>query len=120
MPCAATRTLSKVKSRAMIPRQPLVPNLMVMRERFANRGLRQAGQVPPASGKRWQFSAFPIKRFLFHGVDVADKKNTEKGNHRTENHISRGRVLQHGFVNDGPRIHEYDFDIEKDEEHRHE
>lgn len=65
-------------------------------------------------------SGLPIKRLFLHGVDVADKQDAEEGNHRAKDHIARGFVFEHFLVDDCPRIHEHDFDVEKDEQHCHE
>src|SRR5687768_8447260 len=107
MPCAARRTLAKVKSRAIKPRQPEVPNLIT----------EVIGSAPAnARGA----SMFPVERALLQRVDVADKENPEERHHREKDHISRRFAAEHLAINHRPRIKEHDFDVEEDEQHRHE
>ena len=47
MPCAANRTFSKVKSRAMSPRHPEVPNLIEVTGELSAEGLRISSRARP-------------------------------------------------------------------------
>src|SRR2546425_3458958 len=85
MPWVARRTLSKVKSRAISPRQPLVPNLIIS-------------------------SAFPVKSALLQRINVTHKKHPQERKHRTQNHACV--LLQHLLVNHRPGIKKYYFDVE--------
>src|SRR6185369_15051035 len=120
MPCVARRTLSKVKSRAISPRQPLVPNLMAaigwfvdgQRSRTAGGGVLNTSPFSP-----WEGSALPVERLFLEGVNVADEQDSEERNHRAENQI--GVLLEHFPIDHRPRIKEHHFDIEENKEHRH-
>src|SRR2546422_1032260 len=90
MPWVARRTLSKVKSRAISPRQPDVPNLIIS-------------------------SAFPVKSALLQRINVTHKKHPQERKHRTQNHACV--LLQHLLVNHRPGIKKYYFDVEKNEQH---
>jgi len=59
----------------------------------------------------------PVEGTFFHSVNVAHEEDSEERNHGTKYHVASGRIGQHLAVNDSPREHKNDFDIEKDEEH---
>src|SRR3954469_13611281 len=101
MPWVARRTWSKVKSRAINPRHPDVPNLIM---------IWKASECAR--------STLPVESAFFESVDVADEQNPEEGKHRTKNEV--GVLDEHFLVNDGPGIKENDLDIEENEEHRDE
>src|SRR2546425_1267352 len=108
MAWVASRTLSKVKSRAMSPRQPLVPNLImsVMRElvwRSLSDFTRRASRLP-------------VKRSFFECVNVAHQQHRQEGKHRAEDQARA--FLEHRLINHGPGIEEDHFDIEQNEQHR--
>src|SRR5437763_1736483 len=58
-----------------------------------------------------------IEGAFFQGVNVADHQNRDEAEHAPENHAA---VSDRVLVDDRPRIHEHDLEIEQDEEHRHE
>src|SRR5260221_9842682 len=112
----AKRTLSKVKSRAISPRQPEVPNLIIT----VSRGewmVSRSWSACHTSRITGPASRFPIERPFFQGVNVTYEEDGEEGKHRS--HDQPGSFLEHLFVNDSPGIKENHFDIEQDEEHRH-
>src|SRR6478735_6428677 len=60
-------------------------------------------------------SAFPIKHAFSQRVNVSEHENGNETEHAPEN----DRVpMDHVAINHRPRIHEYDFEIEQNEEHR--
>lgn len=63
-------------------------------------------------------SVSPIERAFFDGVDVADGQDGDEAGHAPENDAAV--LCQKVAVNNRPRIHEDNLDIEKDEEHGHE
>src|ERR1043166_2639165 len=62
----------------------------------------------------WLF--FEIEHALFQRVNVAHHEDGNEAEHAPENETAFGDRL---FVNDRPGIHEHDFQIEKNEKHRH-
>src|SRR5207247_3800856 len=58
----------------------------------------------------------PIQRALFECVDVAHHQDRDEAEHAPEN---QSALFNRVFVNYRPRIHEHDFKIEENEEHRH-
>ena len=82
MPCAANRTFSKVKSRAMSPRQPEVPNLIEVTPLLSADGPRISSRskpflppellsrIPDPTGGVWE-SADPLESggFLPNAAD---------------------------------------------------
>src|SRR5438874_13201445 len=58
-----------------------------------------------------------IERALLQGVNVAHHQNGDEAKHAPEDHAA---VRNRFFVNDRPRIHEHDLEVEQDEEHGHE
>jgi hypothetical protein len=62
-------------------------------------------------------SAFPIQHAFAQRVDIPNHKDGNETKHAPENH----RVAMNRFAkNYRPGVHEYDLEIEKDEEHRDE
>lgn len=60
----------------------------------------------------------PVESAFLNGVYVAKGENAREREHAPED---GGAVLDDRvFVDDGPRIHEHDFQIEQNEEHRDE
>src|SRR5207248_9872435 len=55
-----------------------------------------------------------IERAFFQRVNVADHQDADEAEHAPEDHAA---VRDRFFVNDRPRIHEHDLEIEQDEEH---
>src|SRR5436853_3796163 len=104
MAWVARRRLSKVKSRAIRPRQPLVPNLIMGRkESSANEMMEEC-----AAGAGPVRSAFPVEGPFFDGIDVADQQNRHEGSHRAENDTAI--LFEHFLVNHGPWIEKNHFD----------
>lgn len=62
--------------------------------------------------------SLPVEGFLLHGVNVANKQDAEERNHGAKN--EGGICREHIFINHSPREEENHFDVEQDEEHRHE
>src|SRR5260370_36494223 len=58
-----------------------------------------------------------IERAFFERVNVAHHQNRDEAEHAPENHAA---VCDRFLVNDRPRIHEHDLEVEKNEQHRHE
>src|SRR5207247_2617707 len=56
-----------------------------------------------------------IERAFFEGVHVANHQDGNKAEHAPED---RAALLDRVAVNDRPRIHKHDLEIEQDEEHR--
>src|SRR5688500_17556232 len=103
MPCAARRTLANVKSRAIRPRQPEVPNLIT--------------EVITSPGSP-ETSLFPVEGPLLQRVKITDEQNPEKRHHREKNHVARGLAAQHLAIHRRPWVQENHLDIEKNEQHR--
>src|SRR6476620_10437626 len=57
-----------------------------------------------------------VERAFFEGVYVANHQNRNKTEHAPED---RAALLDRVAVNDRPRIHKHDLQIEQDEEHCH-
>src|SRR5215469_5590639 len=66
--------------------------------------------------KRWILS-FPVERALFDRVNEANHKYNHEPKHTAENGPWI-EILNVVAVYDGPRVHEYDLDIEQNEQHR--
>jgi len=66
---------------------------------------------------RQQELAFPVKRAFLERVNVSDNEDAHEREHAEENGIGGRRIREHGFVDDSPREHEYDLDVEQDEQH---
>src|SRR5689334_16132348 len=58
----------------------------------------------------------PVKRALLKRISISDHKDRDKAQHAPKNEAA---VRDRLFVNNRPRIHEHDFEIEEDEEHGH-
>jgi len=70
-------------------------------------GWRGSARRPP--------SALPIKHAFSQRVNVSDHENGNETKHAPEN----DRVpMDHFPINHRPRVHEYDFEVEQNEEHR--
>src|SRR6267154_476339 len=57
-----------------------------------------------------------IERAFFEGVHIANHQDRNKTEHVPED---RAALLDRIAVNDRPRIHKHDLEVEQDEEHRH-
>src|SRR6185295_11238313 len=60
-------------------------------------------------------SALPIKHAFSQRVNVSEHENGNETEHAPEND---GVPMDHVAINHRPRVHEYDFEIEQNEEHR--
>src|SRR6266576_1407893 len=116
-PWVARRTFSKVKSRAIRPRQPEVPKVIICCcmlccvLRSAWWWGRDTQHVPSRS-------VFPVESLFLERVNVTDEQDGQKTYHRSENQIAGGRISQHLPIDDCPGIQKNHFDIEEDKEHR--
>src|SRR5229473_3968314 len=58
-----------------------------------------------------------IERSFFERVNIAHHQDRNEAQHAPEDYAA---VRDRFFVNDRPRIHEHDLEVEEDEEHGHE
>src|SRR3954463_8340485 len=66
-------------------------------------------------------STVPFENALAPDVDQADKQDDHKEHHLAiEDPLQSGVVSKHVGKNDGPRYQEDGFDVEQQEDHRHE
>jgi hypothetical protein len=60
---------------------------------------------------------FPVQSAFSERVNVADHQGRDEAKHAPQDEAALPNRL---FINDRPRVHEHDFQIEEDEEHGHE
>src|SRR5438876_2946689 len=117
MPWAASRTLANVKSRAINPRQPEIPNRIVMtsKPRRGRKDSSRSFQSVPITKRKL---ILPIERAFLQRINVTYKQNAQERKHRSENEVCI--FFEHIAIDHRPRIKKGYLDIEENEQHSNE